>query len=199
MNKENSIIGCGYIPCGMEAICLKTNREAELGEVEYKIIAEPYEREWIIETFFPVSIGVSKTEKRMTVNVLDANTGLTYAVEYEPANLVRPSMEPKTDKPGEKVDFVERARQIVEELGEIFKNGGWISEKCGVAFFSISDNGDGKTSSVNTFLGGRGDRIIDCIATCAENPKAVDLVTKGVIKATLRTMAEVGKNKDDNE
>lgn len=199
MNKQNSVIGCGYIPRDVEAICLKTNREAELGEVEYKIIAEPYEREWIIETFFPVSIGVSKTEKRMTVNVLDANTGLTYAVEYEPANLVRIASEPKTDKPGEKVDFVERARQIVEELGEIFNNGGGISEKCGVAFFSISDNGDGKTSSASTFIGGRGDRIIDCIATCAENPKAVELVTKGVIRATLRTMAGAGKNKDDNE
>lgn len=199
MNKQNSIIGCGCIPRDVEAVCLKTKREAELGNVEYKIIAEPYEREWIIETIFPVSIGVSKTEKRMTVNVLDANTGLTYAVEYEPANLVRTVSEPKTDKPGEKVDFVERARQIVEELGEIFNNGGGISEKCGVAFFSISDNGDGKTSSVNTFLGGRGDRIADCIATCAENPKAVELVTKGVMKATLRIMAGGGKNKDDNE
>lgn len=53
MNKQNSVIGCGYIPRDVEAICLKTNREAELGEVEYKIIAEPYEREWIIETFSP--------------------------------------------------------------------------------------------------------------------------------------------------
>lgn len=199
MNGQKSIIGCGYIPRNVEAICLKTNREAELGEVEYKIIAEPYEREWIIETFFPVSIGVSKTEKRMTVNVLDANTGLTYAVEYEPANLVRKAPEPGADKSGEKVDFVGRARQIVEELAEIFNNGGGISEKCGVAFFSISDNGDGKTSSVNNFLGGRSNRIIDCIATCAKNPKAVELVTMGVTKATLRTMAEVGKNKDDNE
>lgn len=201
MNKQNSVIGCGYIPRDVEAICLKTNREAELGEVEYKIIAEPYEREWECTplNFQLFHIEPTRTEKRMTVNVLDANTGLTYAVEYEPANLVRPSMEPKTDKPGEKVDFVERARQIVEELGEIFNNGGGISEKCGVAFFSISDNGDGKTSSANTFLGGRGDRIIDCIATCAENSKAVELVTKGVIRATLRTMAGAGKNKDDNE
>lgn len=199
MNKENSVIGCSYIPRDVEAICLKTNREAELGEVEYKIIAEPYEREWIIETIFPVSIGMSKTEKRMAVNVLDANTGLMYAVEYEPANLVRPSREPRADKHVEKVEFVERARQIVDELEEIFNNGGGISEKCGVAFFSISDNGDGKTSSVNNFLGGRGDRIIDCIATCAENHKAVELVTKGVMKATVRTMVGVGQNKDDNE
>jgi hypothetical protein len=194
MNKENSVIGCGYIPRDVEAICLKTNREAELGEVEYKIIAEPYEREWSGGMLLP--FGMPKAEKRMTVNVLDKNTGLTYAVEYEPANLVRTVSEPKTDKSGEKVDFVERARQIAEELGEIFNNGGGISEKCGVAFFSISDNGDGKTSSVNTFLGGRGDRIVDCIATCAENPKAVELVTKGVMKATLRGMFTGSEKKE---
>ena len=122
MNKENSVIGCGYIPRDVEAICLKTNREAELGEVEYKIIAEPYEREWSGGMLLP--FGMPKAEKRMTVNVLDKNTGLTYAVEYEPANLVRTVSEPKTDKSGEKVDFVERARQIAEELGEIFNNGG---------------------------------------------------------------------------
>lgn len=194
MNKENSVIGCGYIPRDVEAICLKTNRDAELGEVEYKIIAEPYEREWSNGMGVLLPFGRPETEKRMSVNVLDTNTGLTYAVEYEPANLVRSTPEPGADKPEGKVEFVDRARQIVEELGEIFNNGGGISEKCGVAFFSISDNGDGKTSSVNTFLGGRGDRIIDSIATCAENPKAVELVTKGVMKAALRTMFD-GDNK----
>lgn len=50
MNNKNSIIGCGYIPRDVEAICLKTKREAELGEVEYTIIAEPYEREWTCQT-----------------------------------------------------------------------------------------------------------------------------------------------------
>lgn len=196
MNKQNSIIGCGYIPRNVQAVCLKTKTDATLGEVEYKIINEPYERIFERREIFSM---MPHSQKHMAVNVLDKNTGLTYAVEYEPANLVRTVSEPKTDKPGEKVDFVERARQIVEELGEIFNNGGGISEKCGVAFFSISDNGDGKTSSANTFLGGRGDRIVDCIATCAENPKAVELVTKGVMKATLRIMAGGGKNKDDNE
>lgn len=199
MNKQNSIIGCGYIPRDVEAICLKTNQEAELGEVEYRIISEPYGREW---KYAPFSLGLlpapTKTEIRMTVNVRDANTGLMYAVEYEPANLVRPSVEPKADKSEEKVEFSERADQIVKELAGIFSNGE-IPEKCGVAFFSISANGDGKTSSVNSFLGGRANRIIDCVATCAENPKALELVTEGVLKAALSTMVGVDKNKDDNE
>lgn len=191
MNKENSVVGCGYIPRGVEAICLKTNVNTRLGEVVYKIIKDPYERVFERQEVFAM---MPRRQKRMAVNVLDANTGLTYAVGYEPANLVRSAPEPGADKPEGKVEFVERARQIVEELGEIFNNGGGISEKCGVAFFSISDNGDGKTSAVNTFFGGRGDRIIDCIATCAEDTKAVELVTKGVMKAALRTMFD-GDNK----
>lgn len=124
MNNQKSIIGCGYIPRGVEAICLKTERKAELGEVEYKIITEPYEHAWIIEAIFPASIGVSKTENRMTVNVLDANTGLTYAVEYEPANLVRSTSAPKTDQPGEAVDFATRAVQIAEEFKVMFDPAG---------------------------------------------------------------------------
>lgn len=200
MNKQNSVIGCGYIPRDVEAICLKTNREAELGEVEYKIIAEPYEREWIIETFFPVSIGVSKTEKRMTVNVLDANTGFTYAVEYEPANLVRIASEPKTDKPGEKVEFIDRAQQIAEELAGVFSAGGGISDKCGVVFFTISDNGDGKTDSTAAFVGGRADRICESIAAaCSKNSKVLELVKRGVTEAMLRRVFGRDGNNDNNE
>lgn len=121
MNKQNSIIGRGYIPRNAQAVCLKTKANATLGEVEYKIINEPYERIFERREIFSM---MPRSQRHMAVNVLDKNTGLTYAVEYEPANLVRITSEPKTDKPGEKVDFVERARQIVEELGEIFNNGG---------------------------------------------------------------------------
>lgn len=136
MNKQNSIIGCGYIPRDVEAICLKTKREAELGEVEYKIIAEPYERDW---KYAPLNLRLfhtepMRTEKRMTVNLLDANTGLTYAVEYEPANLVRSSVEPKADKPGETVNFMERARQITEELADIFNAGGGFRKSAVLLF-----------------------------------------------------------------
>ena len=59
----------------------------------------------------------------MTINVLDINTGLTYAVEYEPANLVRSTPKPGVGKPEGKVEFIDRAGQIVEELKEIFNNG----------------------------------------------------------------------------
>lgn len=190
MNNQKSIIGCGYIPRNVQAVCLKTNANTKLGEVAYKIIEDPYERVFERQGIFPTT---PLRQKRMAVNVRDANTGLMYAVEYEPANLVRPSIEPKADKPEEKVEFSERANQIVKELAGIFSKGE-ISEKCGVAFFSISANGDG-TTSVDSFLGGRADRIIDSVATCAKNPKALELVTGGALKATLCAM----ENKDDNE
>lgn len=44
MSNQKSIIGCGYIPRKAQAVCLKTNAITRLGEVEYKIIKDPYER-----------------------------------------------------------------------------------------------------------------------------------------------------------
>lgn len=195
MNNQKSIIGCRYIPRGVEAICLKTEREAKLGEVEYKIIAEPYERAWVIETICPVSIGVSKTEKRMTVNVLDANTGLTYAVEYEPANLVRSTSVPKTVQPGEPVDFATRAGQIAEELKAMFDPVCWLSDTCGVAFIAVSDDGNDKTSTCVGFLGGRGSRVSEAIASaCSKNPQVLEIVKRASIEAMFHRIFD-GDNK----
>lgn len=112
MNNQKSIIGCGYIPGNAQAICLKTYTDAKLGEGVYKIIKDPYEL---------VLGGIRLRPRRyMAVNVLDALTGLTYAVKYEPANLVRSTLESKTDQPGVPVDFATRAGQIAEELKVMF-------------------------------------------------------------------------------
>lgn len=89
---DKSIIGFGYKPNNAKAVCLKTDHETLLGDVEYKIIADPYEREFVRVIPQPLSLlGEEKKVpyKAMAVNVLDTVTGLTYAVEYEPANLVR--------------------------------------------------------------------------------------------------------------
>lgn len=89
---DKSIIGFGYTPNNAKAVCLKTNHETRLGGAEYKIIADPYEREFVRVVTLPLSLfGEDKKVpyKAMAVNVLDSVTGLTYAVEYEPAGLVR--------------------------------------------------------------------------------------------------------------
>lgn len=121
MNDQKSIIGCGYIPRKAQAVCLKTDANTQLGEVVYKIIKDPYERVFEHREFFAM---MPTRQKRMAVNVLDANTGLTYAVEYEPANLVRSTSVPKADQPGEPVDFATRAKQITEEFKVMFDPAG---------------------------------------------------------------------------
>lgn len=90
---DKSIIGFGYKPNNAKAVCLKTDHETLLGDVEYKIIAAPYERAFIKTLHNPG--GTRVRYNAMAVNILDPLTGLTYAVEYHPANLVRPPKEYK--------------------------------------------------------------------------------------------------------
>lgn len=193
MNNQKSIIGCGYIPRNAQAVCLKTNANTKLGEVEYKIIKDPYERVFEHREFFAM---MPIHQKRMAVNVLDANTGLTYAVEYEPANLVCSTPVPKTDQPGEPVDFATRAGQIAEELKVMFDSaGGGISDKCGVAFFAVSDDGNDKTSTCVGFIGGRGGRVSEAIASaCSENPQILEIVKRASIEAMFHRILD-GDNK----
>lgn len=116
MNGLKSIVGYGYISHNARAMCLKTHTYTKLGEGVYKIIKDPYEL---------VLCGIRlRPRKYMVVNVLDARTGLTYAVKYEPANLVRPTSGSQTDQPGEPVDFATRAGQIAEELKVMFDPAG---------------------------------------------------------------------------
>lgn len=193
MNNQKSIIGCGYIPRNAQAVCLKTNANTKLGEVECKIVKDPYERVFEHREFFAM---MPIHQKRMAVNVLDANTGLTYAVEYEPANLVCSTPVPKTDQPGEPVDFATRAEQIAEELKVMFDSaGGGISDKCGVAFFAVSDDGNDKTSTCVGFIGGRGGRVSEAIASaCSENPQILEIVKRASIEAMFHRILD-GDNK----
>ncbi|MEI3553801.1 MAG: hypothetical protein V8Q54_03490 [Alistipes senegalensis] len=95
---DKSIIGFGYKPNFAKAVCLKTNSTTRLGDVEYKIIADPYEREFVELEPVPLSLFGEKKKvlhTAMAVNVLDSVTGLTYAVEYAPANLVRKPKKPQ--------------------------------------------------------------------------------------------------------
>lgn len=193
MNDQKSIIGCRYIPRKVQAVCLKTDANTQLGEVVYKIIKDPYERVFEHREFFAM---MPTRQKRMAVNVLDANTGLTYAVEYEPANLVRSTSVPKADQPGEPVDFATRAGQIAEELKVMFEPaGGGISDKCGVAFFAVSDDGNDKTLTHSGFVGGQGGRVSEAIASvCSKNPKVFEVVKHASIKVMLHQIFD-GDNK----
>lgn len=194
MNNQKSIIGCGYIPRKAQAVCLKTDANTQLGEVTYKIIKNPYERVFMRREPFAM---MPTRQKRMAVNVLDANTGLTYAVEYEPANLVRSTSAPKNDQSGEPVDFATRAGQIAEELKVMFDPaGGGISDKCGVAFFAVSDDGNDKTSTRVGFLGGKSGQVIEAIASaCSKSPQVLEIVKRASIEAMFHRIFD-GKDKE---
>lgn len=194
MNNQKSIIGRNYTAKGVVAFDLETKTQANLGKRPYKIIKAPYVSEYRLRMgfnpFFPL--------EAMFVNVLDERSGRTYQVVYEPANLLEHtnSDKPKTDQPGEPVDFATRAGQIAEELKVMFDPaGGEISDKCGVAFFAVSDDGNDKTSTCVGFLGGRGGRVSEAIASaCSKNPQVLEVVKHASIKAMLHRIFD-GDNK----
>ncbi len=115
-----SIIGCKYVANGMKAIDLNLRQEVALGmNHKYTIIADPY----VCEYYRPAPLDFSPRKvKMMAVNVLDDRTGLTYAVEYHPANLV--CEDRTTNQPETPVDFATRAQQIADELKAVFDSAG---------------------------------------------------------------------------
>lgn len=195
MSNQKSIIGRKYIACGMaKAIDLNLKQEVNLGtKQQYTIIDDPYVCEYYRPTLAPFDLSPRKV-KMMAVKVRDDRTGLTYAVEYHPASLV---CDDRVDvQPGEPVDFATRAWQITEELKAMFDPaGGGISDKCGVAFFAVSDDGNDKTSTCVGFLGGRGGRVSEAIASaCSKNPQALEIVKRASIEAMLHRIFD-GDNK----
>ena len=120
MNNQKSVIGYKYVAKGTKAIDLNLRQEVELGmNRKYTIIADPY----VCEYYRPAPLDFSPRKIKMTaVNVLDDRTGLTYAVEYHPANLV---CDNRTANQSEQpVDFATRAGQIAEEFKVMFDPAG---------------------------------------------------------------------------
>ena len=126
---DKSIIGFGYKRNFAKAVCLKTNSTTRLGDVEYKIIADPYEREFVELEPVPLSLFGEKKKvlhTEMAVNVLDSVTGLTYAVEYAPANLIRP---PKEYKWGDIEILVGNHPLPVATIDWGIESGSWTTRK----------------------------------------------------------------------
>jgi len=188
-----SIIGRDYIPRDVLAVCIETDTDARLGETKYRIIKNPYERIFKFRGLWGDLL--PHRYMRIAVNVLDENTGLTYAVQYEPANLVCDDR--TTNQPDTPVDFATHAQQIADELKVMFDSAGeGISDKCGVAFFAVSDDGNDKTSTCTGFLGGRGNRVAAAIASaCFKNPKVFDIVRRASIEATFHQIFDGGDKK----
>lgn len=153
---QKSIIGCGYVPRGARAMCLKTDHETLLDGVEYKIIAAPYERSFI-KLHNPG--GTRLRYDAMAVNILDPQTGLTYAVEYHPANLVRKDAESPQAATSEssKMDsaaYIKQIRSFTQALDQIAKDNPDVKNNCGILLIYNRINEDGKTYTGGRLFGG---------------------------------------------
>jgi len=180
--EQKSILGCGYVPRDARAVCLKTDCEILLGDVEYKIIAAPYEREFIKTLHNPG--GTRVRYKAMAVNVLDPLTGLTYAVEYHPANLVRengaaPQVAANEPSKMDSAAYIEKINTFVKTLDRIVKDNPEIENDCGVLLiFNRIDEG-GKTCTGGRLFGGNSRALqVGLEKACRENPQFYPFLAK---------------------
>ena len=159
---QKSIIGCGYVPRGARAMCLKTKTEANLGIHTYQIISDPYEGELVKRVRTPLALLEEYHETRykaMVVNILDPQTGLTYAVAYHPANLVRKDAESPQAATSEssKMDsaaYIKQIRSFTQALDQIAKDNPDVENDCGILLIYNRINEDGKTYTGGRLFGG---------------------------------------------
>lgn len=198
---DKSIIGFGYKPNFAKAVCLKTNSTTRLGDVEYKIIADPYEREFVELEPVPLSLFGEKKKvlhTEMAVNVLDSVTGLTYAVEYAPANLIRPPKEYKwgdieilvggrrlpvktitrereRKRPAvmDSDAFLRRMKEIAQEIDDITDANPDLLGGCSVAFFAANKTNAGLTTNGVSRVCGNPENLVDSISIPAKKNKNI--------------------------
>lgn len=198
---DKSIIGFGYKPNYAKAVCLKTNSTTRLGDVEYKIIADPYEREFVELEPVPLSLFGEKKkvlQNAMAVNVLDSVTGLTYAVEYAPANLIRPPKEYKwgdieilvggrrlpvktitreceRKRPAvmDSDAFLRRMKEIAQEIDDITDANPDLLGGCSVAFFAANKTNAGLTANGVSRVCGNPENLVDSISIPAKKNKNI--------------------------
>lgn len=198
---DKSIIGFGYKLNYAKAVCLKTNSTTRLGDVEYKIIADPYEREFVELEPVPLSLFGEKKkvlQNAMAVNVLDSVTGLTYAVEYAPANLIRPPKEYKwgdieilvggrrlpvktitreceRKRPAvmDSDAFLRRMKEIAQEIDDITDANPDLLGGCSVAFFAANKTNAGLTTNGVSRVCGNPENLVDSISIPAKKNKNI--------------------------
>lgn len=214
---DKSIIGFGYKPNFAKAVCLKTNSTTRLGDVEYKIIADPYEREFVELEPVPLSLFGEKKKvlhTEMAVNVLDSVTGLTYAVEYAPANLIRPPKEykwgdieilvgnrplpvatidiAKEKKPGKSTDFIQRMKEIINELEAMINADPDFEKDCGLGIFAMRKATDGKAHTGVSFICGAEKNVVDSLVAAGmkgRNDKVINVLDKARRKALYQRVS----------
>lgn len=188
--EQKSIIGCGYMPRGARAMCLKTKTEVNLGIHTYRIISAPYESELVKRVRTPLSLLGEYREtwyKAMVVNILDPLTGLTYAVEYHPANLVRKDAAATESPKMDSAAYIEKISTYVKALDRIVKDNPEVENDCGVLLIFSRIDKDRKTCTGGRLFGGNSRALqVGLENACRENPEFYPLLAKVVENAASR-------------
>lgn len=198
--EQKSIIGCGYVPRGTRAMCLKTKAEANLGIHTYRIISDPYEGELVqrfCPPFSPLKEYRETRYKAMAVNVLDPQTGLTYAVEYHPANLVRKDAAAPQAAASEsfKMDsaaYIKQIRSLAQALVQMAKDNPDVENDCGILLIYNRINEDGKTYTGGRLFGGNSRALqFGLKKLFSDNSQFRSLLAKLIEKAAMKRAHDV--------
>lgn len=193
MSNQKSIIGQVYNSKNQPALDIEAGTRASLGKRPYKVIKDPYLADYPACLASPFGFPMFLPKKAMFINVLDERTGRTYQSVYEPGNLCNvwseataKSGKNRGEEKAKEVPFVERMRQVAEELGGYVEKGNKDTANRGIVFFATESNPETEKSSGAAFVGGNGGDIINSItAACLNNPQILGLLQAAVAKASF--------------
>lgn len=182
MTNKKSIIGRKYVANGTKAIDLNLRRRAELGTThKYTIIADPYVCECYYSPFSESGqLHMPPREVKMVaVNVLDDRTGLTYAVEYHPDNLICEDSASK--RPARAQDFISDATDFAKQF-KVLQMTDKDMDGCSLVMFALKRR-NGKTSGVMSVLGSMPNIMNNLVAALSENKQVCDMIERAAAMA----------------
>lgn len=190
----SKIIGATYDATELRAIDLEAKTAADLGSRKYVVISAPYTKafEKPRNEFFCM-LPLMWTAEQVWINVLDPVTDRTYAVLFIPERVKEsPSVKdaPEASKPA---DFSQRAREIANELAALADADPNFDETCGVAFFAMKKNPDGRTFAGSSFVGGEGRNIVGSIVGACKRGDDCDALVDVLTEATKRALSDKAK------
>lgn len=189
-----TIIGTTYDAHELRAIDLETKTTANLGSRKYVVISVPYTKafEKPRNEFFYMLPQMWTTEQ-VWINVLDPVTDRTYAVLFIPERVKESPSVKDAPESTEPADFIQRAREMAEELAALADADPDFDETCGVAFFAMKKNPDGRTFAGSSFVGGEGRNIVDSIVGACKRSDERDALAEVLTEAIKRALSDKAK------
>lgn len=187
----SKIIGTTYNATNLRAIDLETGTSANLGSRKYIVISAPYKKAFgKPRNEFLCMFPNMWTVEQVWINVLDTATQRTYAVLFIPARVKENSSKQDAFSPTGSVDFIQRAREIAEELEALADADPNFDETCAVAFFAMKKNPDGRTFAGTSFTGGKKQNIVSGIVGACRHGDNCDALADVLVEATCRALSD---------